>query len=80
MAEDTESKIPRFTILYNTMTSEPKGFIGTAWEFYKDDEFAKKRCVDLRQQGKFPTLRPFHYETDVKHMNAADRYWIENSK
>lgn len=80
MAENEESKVPRFTITYNTMTSEPKGFIGTAWEFYRDPKIVKERYEQLVAEGKFPTFRPFHQTTDIEHMNAADRYWIENSK
>lgn len=71
--------IPNFTIIYNTITKEKKGFLGKAWEFFFDYQLAIERKDELIMEGKFPTLRPWHC-SDIVHLNAADCYWIEKAK
>lgn len=68
---------PNFTIVYNTKTKEKPGIIGTAWEFFHDKEIAEERQEELRQEGKFPTLRPYFHHRDSAHLGAADRYWVD---
>lgn len=71
--------VPKFTIIYNTITKEKKGFLGKAWEFFSDHQLAIERKDELLREGKFPTLRPWHC-SDINHLNASDRYWIEKTK
>ncbi len=68
---------PKFTIFYSTTTIEPKGLTGTCWEFYVDEKFAIERNNQLTLEGKFPIMRPFIYEHDVRNLSSADRFWIE---
>lgn len=69
-------QFPKHTLVYNTTTKESDSYIGIAWEFYHDEEYAKERYTKLQQEGKFPTLRPFSQECDFKQMSASDQYWI----
>lgn len=68
---------PNFTIVYNTETKEKIGFIGKAYEFFYDGQIAQERFEVLIKEGKFPTLRSFHYQYDKDYLGASDRYWID---
>ncbi len=65
-------KMPRWTVLYN-MTNPRSDFIGTAWEFFSDKATAYERYEELQTTWYCATIRPFHKETDLKHMGAVHR-------
>lgn len=68
----TDKPRPKYTVLYNIVTPGSQ-WIGTGWQFF-DDQNAAKRCYEYQQEnGNCPTLRPYSEVPDYQHLGAAHR-------
>jgi hypothetical protein len=71
MPEDVnpEPLRPSWTVVYNRVSLGSR-WIGKGWEFFDDEEWAKRRYDELVKEGHCPTKRPYH-SSDRQHLGAV---------
>jgi len=63
---------PKWTVLYNIVSSETAQWIGTGWEFF-DDEHDAQHCYERHNVlGNCASKRPYH-KNDRTHLGAVHR-------
>lgn len=66
------SPFPKYTVVTNIVSPESGEFVGTCWEFFRDEGHASLCYQRHKKAGSVPMIRPFH-KSDIDHMGAAHR-------
>lgn len=78
MKFDTMTKLPKWTLIYNTVNVE-NVWIGSAWEFFDEEITATKRYEELSKLNLYPTKRPYYHSQDFSHLGASHQFWYQQS-
>jgi hypothetical protein len=75
-----EVKKPKWTVHYNIVSPENNQWVGTGWEFFDNEDDAKKAAKRNTDLGNCVGFRPYHDGVDRPHLGAAHLYWIQKSE
>lgn len=72
--------LPSWTVLTNGTTPSNK-WISTCYYFFENEDQAKQFYDEQHKLERYPTLRPFHFGNDFKHLNPYHQrdYLNENN-
>ena len=73
-----KQSLPKWTIIYNT-TNDENTWIGSAWEFFDNENIETKRYEELSKLNKYPTKRPYYHNQDFNHLGAAHQFGYSQS-